>query len=58
MNTETNRTPHVKVMSNDWAAMNRWAEICTLPPKQRVVEFVKWEAEQIAAARQRQEQPA
>lgn len=52
MNDATH-VPTVKVMSNDWAAMNRWAEICTLPPRQRVEAFAAWEAEQQAS----QEQP-
>lgn len=49
MNNDRSSNPHVKVMSNDWDAMQRIHEIGMLPERQRIAALREWQAEQEAA---------
>lgn len=46
---ESNDTPHVRVMSDDHAAMQRITEIGLMPMRQRIAAMAEWQAEQEAA---------
>ena len=48
MELETN-IPHVRVISDDHAAMFRITEIGLMPMRQRIAAMAEWQAEQEAA---------